>query len=182
MLLWLILVASASAAEISLRNEPNVTVVKIEGRIIPGDSSEFARIAGSLAGRVLVVLNSPGGTLLDGLVIGETINHKGYYTGVADSAVCTSSCGLIWLAGKVRLLGNSARIGFHAAYTGSGDAARETGAGNALVGAYLTKLGLSYGAIAFLTEAAPGTMNWLHPEDAQRVGIEYVMVPAHRAQ
>ncbi len=39
-------------------------------------------------------------------------------------------------------------------------------------GAYLSQLGLSQSAIAYVTEAAPESMAWLTPEDARNLGIE----------
>jgi hypothetical protein len=48
--------------------------------------------------------------------------------------------------------------------------------GNALVGAYLNKLGLSYGAIVYLTDAPPDDMQWLNPEDAEKAGITYSLI------
>jgi hypothetical protein len=87
-------------------------------------------------------------------------------------ALCASACGWIWLAGTTRYVSLAAQIGFHAVYTGtSGDV---SSAGNALVGAYLIKLGLSYQAIAFVTSAPPDSIRWIHPADAERIGIQYV--------
>jgi hypothetical protein len=37
----------------------------------------------------------------------------------------------------------------------------ETGMGNALAGAYMREIGLSYKAIAYITEASPYDMTWL---------------------
>lgn len=66
----------------------------------------------------------------------------------------------------------SALVGFHAAYISTYDESKETGMGNALVGVYLTELGLSVEAVMYLTVAAPNEMNWLTIEDAQQVGID----------
>jgi hypothetical protein len=53
----------------------------------------------------------------------------------------------------------------------------ETGAGNALVGAYLSRLGLSDRAILYIEQASPDTMTWLTPGDAQDVGIAVDTLP-----
>ena len=94
-------------------------------------------------------------------------------TAVPDGAACASVCGLIWLAGSPRLLAASSKIGFHAAYREDGS---ESGQANALVGAYLSRLGLSYRAIAFVTERGSDGMNWLHPSDAAGIGISYTLI------
>ena len=51
------------------------------------------------------------------------------------------------------------KIGFHAArnqVTG-----KETGSGNALIGAYLNKLRLPYPAVFYITQASPESITWL---------------------
>jgi hypothetical protein len=59
---------------------------------------------------------------------------------------------LAWLGGTKRLMSADSKIGFHAArnwVTG-----KETGSGNALIGAYLKKLGLAYPAVLYITQAS----------------------------
>jgi invasion protein IalB len=65
------------------------------------------------------------------------------------------------------------KIGFHAAYTPDG---RETGVGNALIGAYLNKIGLPYSAVAYITQAAPRSMTWLSAAEAKKHGIDVELV------
>jgi hypothetical protein len=62
------------------------------------------------------------------------------------------------------------RIGFHAAY--SSKTGQETGVGNALVGAYLNKIGLPYSAVIYISQAAPNSMTWLSIADAEKQGID----------
>ena len=52
-----------------------------------------------------------------------------------------------------------ARIGFHAAYNSK--TGQDTGLGNALVGAYLRRIGLPYSAVIYISQAAPNSMSWL---------------------
>ena len=63
-------------------------------------------------------------------------------------------------------------VGFHATYTEEGGNKVESGAGNALVGRYLTLLNLSEKAILFATMAPPGKLNYLTLKNATAVGIE----------
>jgi hypothetical protein len=65
-------------------------------------------------------------------------------------------------------MGRKAHIGFHAVSIGGA----ETGAGNALVGAYLERLGLPERAIFYATIAGPKEMLWLTPENAKKLGID----------
>jgi hypothetical protein len=143
----------------------------IRGEIERGDAETFSAVANALPpGKVVVGLDSPGGVLRTGLNIGITIHKRGYGTVVYSE--CDSVCGLIWLAGTPRSFAEDANLGFHVAYIKdeNGDVL-ESGQGNALAGAYLANLGLSYTAIAYLTSAAPDEMAWLTPAKARQLGI-----------
>jgi hypothetical protein len=67
-----------------------------------------------------------------------------------------------------------AQIGFHAAYIKNEGRPSESGVGNALVGSYLTQIGLSEKAVVYITLAAPTEMTWLTFSDAEQIGIEVV--------
>jgi hypothetical protein len=67
-------------------------------------------------------------------------------------------------------MGPRSQIGFHAAY--NGDTREITSTGNALVGAYLNKIGLPYSAVVYITAAAPDAVTWLNAIDAMKLGIE----------
>ena len=165
------IILSANAATIKYEGiMEGLNVISITGQIAAGDADRFKEIATTLTGPTVVRLHSPGGLVVDGLNIGIAIHSLGYQTAVLDDAVCASACGLIWLAGKPRLLTESSKIGFHAASRGDG---QESGKGNAFVGAYLRSLDLSYEAIAYLTDAPPDDMQWLSASDAVKVGITY---------
>jgi hypothetical protein len=69
-------------------------------------------------------------------------------------------------------MSDTAKIGFHAAYTDQRGQSNVSAPGNALVGAYLTRLGLPDRAIVYITHSAPNEMQWLNFSDAQRFGIE----------
>lgn len=172
---------AARAASITSSTGNGFNLIVINGPIVLEDIQTFdnvsAGIASAYAIPIIVALNSDGGNLIAGLTIGEAIRAKQYSTAVVSGSRCASVCAMIWLAGTKRFLANTATLGFHAAYTGVGDDARESGQANAVVGAYLSKLGLSYSAVAFATAAGPTEMQWLHPVDAQRLGITLEVLP-----
>ena len=165
--------AQANAAEISVLERGVIGVI---GEIVKGDADKFAAIAMTAPAGSVVGLSSGGGSIIESLMIGEAIHARHFATGVPNDRTCASACGLIWLAGGPRYLGTTAKVGFHAAYTLKEGVASEVGSGNALVGAYLTKLGFSYEAVVYLTSAAPSDMTWLHPAEAERMGIEAVII------
>jgi hypothetical protein len=170
-------VRAAAAAEIAVLPDSSGSqpVIIVDGTLEEGDEKIFRKVALPLENAV-VFFNSPGGNLLAGLGIGRAIRLQEFATAVADSNLCASACGLAWLGGTQRLAGPNARIGFHAAYIQKNGEASETGAGNAVVGAYLNQLGMSQSAIVYLTSAPPEGMQWLPLAEAKRYGIELELV------
>jgi hypothetical protein len=99
-------------------------------------------------------------------------------TFVPGDRACASACALIWVAGWLRTVGDTPQIGFHAAY--DADTGRETGTGNAVMGAYLRDLGLSYKAIHLMTHKGPTNLEWLTPDLAQEVGVAWLKLEPPR--
>jgi ATP-dependent protease ClpP protease subunit len=163
--------SGASAAEIKVVPPSAVgrlPLIMVIGDIDSEDGEDFVRKASSLD-NALVVFNSDGGSLFSGINIGETIHRKKFKTVVTEDSKFASASAFAWLGGSERFMTRGARIGFHAAY--DADTGRETGVGNAVLGAYLSKIGLSYDAIIYITKAAPSEMTWLTPGEAARHGI-----------
>jgi hypothetical protein len=154
----------------------NVRAISIEGVIGPDDFKAFQRKASPLVGRYLVGLQSPGGNLFAALEIGEFIRQRGWLTFVFDE--CDSACAAIWLAGVPRLMTPKAKIGFHAASVNG----QEKGNGNALVGAYMNRLGLGYNAVLWATTAAPDDIAYLTPAKAKELGIDVEMAEDDQRQ
>ena len=173
------IISSAKAATINYADVDGLDTITVVGPINDGDAERFEEVAAAITGRALVVLSSPGGLVTDGLDIGIAIRRHRYATSVPDSAVCSSICGLMWLAGEPRFISPSSKVGFHAAYRTDG---QESGKANALIGAYLSKLGLSYDAIAYMTDAPPDDMRWLTPVDAEKYHITYSLIRPSRVE
>lgn len=147
-------------------------IIRVSGQFDAGDDKKLTRALLETHGQQVVVFESPGGSLLAGLAMGRAIRIQGAHTAVDDGAACASACGLAWLGGVRRLMGHSAKVGFHAAYyVDDQGRAIETGQGNALIGAYLNQLGLSEKAVLYITQAAPAEMTWLNFDDADDLGI-----------
>ena len=162
---------AASIKDSPVDKEPNIGVVVVQGEFISGDANRF-NAAIQKYSKGIVLFESGGGDLATGLEIGTTIRMKGFRTGVAPNSLCASSCALAWLGGVERYLSPTSKLGFHAAYSVDGSTTRETGLGNAVVGAYLTRIGLPIDAVIYITKAPPEEMTWLNPNDAKKVGID----------
>ncbi len=165
----------ALAATITVRPQASdrPIVVMVEGSLVAVDEDQFAAKTAPLSS-AFVALSSDGGSLVAGLRMGEAIRQKGFSTIVPDGGRCASACALAWLGGVERFIGTDARIAFHVAYDPASD--RETGVGNAVVGAYLTKIGLPYEAVMYITQAAPNDMTWLNMSDAAQRGIRVTLL------
>ena len=145
-------------------------LILIKGEIIRGDEKAFKDIALNTESAI-VIFNSPGGLLRPALEIGKTIRIKGFSTAVLDSD-CTSSCAIAWLAGQPRMLSKKSGVGFHAIYIEDESGKKiPTGAGNALVGSYLSNLGLNDSVVAYVSEASPDEIKWLTKEHADKIGL-----------
>lgn len=145
----------ANAAYIERSDEDGITLITITGDLVADDLAQFRQVSAG-AQSAMVVMASPGGSLLAGIEIGKTIRLRGFNTMVMPADACVSACALAWLGGHYRFMAPRPLIGFHAAWVIDEEGVqRETGSGNALVGAYLTNLGLPEQAVYELTSAAP---------------------------
>jgi len=161
-------VAGAAIITVESRNDNEPALVFVAGKLEPGDGDQF-RSKTSFLSKAVVSFRSDGGSVTAAIQIGEIIRLKGFTTSVAQDARCASACALAWLGGIKRFMSADSKIGFHAAYNPDG---RESGVGNAMIGAYLNKIGLSYSALTYITQAAPNSMRWLSARDAEKHGID----------
>jgi hypothetical protein len=161
----------AHAASISVESTglDKPALVVVQGSFEKKDGDQFFTKTGSL-GSAMVRLESKGGSLVAGIQIGETIRLKGFQTLVPAGARCASACAMAWLGGTQRFLGPGAQIGLHSASNSKSGQSSNTA--NALLGAYLNRVGLPYSAVAYITQTAPQSMAWLGIADAKRLGIE----------
>jgi len=164
----------AVAATVTVRPETpdRPIVVVVEGSLAAFDEDQFAAKTAPLSS-AFVAFSSDGGSLVAGLRIGEAIRRKRFSTIVPDGRRCASACALAWLGGVERFIGISGKISFHAAYDAASD---ESGIGTAVVDAYLSKIGLPYEAVIYITQTASNEMTWLNMSDAAQRGIRVTLL------
>jgi hypothetical protein len=166
------------AAQIEVSGPPDARAIAIVGTIETADTETFQEKTRMLR-EAVVLLKSNGGDVVTAIRIGEMVRARRFPTFVTDT--CASACTLIWLAGSQRYMSSYAGIGFHQA--SNRDTGEVSGAGNALVGSYLTRLGLSYDAVLYATSAPPDDIKWMTPADARHVGIDVrVLDPGERTE
>jgi hypothetical protein len=145
-------------------------------------------------------LNSLGGSLGGGILLGELFRSMGVPTEVGSSApidnstelglsdrapgVCASACAYAFLGGTDRSLDDPARLGFHRFYQANAlteptaklftgkdlGDAQITTAGLVL---YLLKMGVDPSVISLASEAGPNEMRWISKDEAQKLRITY---------
>lgn len=182
---WIILLSLCSFAlsrgdaatiEYKFNATTNRIAIRLSGTITSGDFQRFESTISTYKDGT-IFLSSDGGLILEALAIGQLVRERNFETVVLKNRTCASSCGLIWLAGTGRTIEGNGRVGFHAAYILQKKLASESGTANALVGAYLERLGLNSEAIIFATNAAPNQMKWLSKIDASKTAISTSFVP-----
>ncbi len=163
----------ANAADISVTTstEFGMPVINVIGAIDSSDGDKFSILAYRQP-NALVSFDGPGGSLLAGIQIGTIIRMKGFSTAVRGGNSCASACAYAWLAGHQRYADGNSSIGFHAAYTVNQGVAKESGVGNALLGSYLARIGLSDESIIYFTSSPPEGIAWLKGSAAAKLGLK----------
>jgi membrane-bound ClpP family serine protease len=177
-LLACVLVQSAQAQTVKLvteRTANHPALILLKGQIVKPTNnwplSRFTQIAASQNEQTIVLLDSPGGSVAAAIEIGKIIKRRGFKTAVPDFERCLSACALIWLAGKERLVGGSASIGFHS--TRPALTSFETSyRGNAAVEGYLAYALNRPELTAYVTKASPRSMTWLTIADAKELKLD----------
>ena len=161
--------AHAASISIEATGVDKPALVVVQGSFDAKDGEQFFTKTSSLPA-ALVRLQSNGGGLVAGIQIGETIRLRGFQTLVPTGARCASACAIAWLGGTQRFMEPGAQIGLHSAYNAK--SGQGTGIANALLGAYLNRVGLPYSVVVYIMQSAPQSITWLSIADARRLGIE----------
>jgi hypothetical protein len=170
-------VATGSGTSISAGRFRQRDAIYVKGTLRSEDDEAFARVGSGLSNPI-IVFSGPGGAAISAINIGRFIHVHHWDTLVPEGESCMSACALAWLGGAHRYIaGPDSRVGFHAAYRVIGGQALESGVGNAVVGAYLSRLGLSERAIIYVTMSGPDDVQLLTLRDASMLGIQVSILP-----
>lgn len=92
---------------------------RLEGAIAPGDGARVAaRLAAAEPPIETLLLQSPGGSVEDALLLGRTIRREGIATRVLQGEYCLSACPYVFAGGTERSAEPGAAIGVHQHYFG----------------------------------------------------------------
>jgi hypothetical protein len=130
-----------------------------------------------------VVLDSPGGSVVDALAIGSLIHEKGLATKVAAGSLCASSCPIIFASGATRIASNEAAIGVHQIYAAAlagdpqnalrvaGTAMSDAQTTTATIISHLTETGVDPALWLHALETPPDRLYYFTPEEMQRLRL-----------
>jgi hypothetical protein len=91
--------------------------LRLTGSIDVGAAERFAAEIAARGEYVeTIVLDSPGGSVVDALAIGDLIHESGLATMVGAGALCASSCPIVLASGAERFASPEAAIGVHQIY------------------------------------------------------------------
>jgi len=106
------------------KNFSNYNLIYASGKIRHGDLYRLKNTLRKVSKRkqTIVVFNSAGGELNEGLEIGKFLKYRHIGTAVQQNGICASSCALAFLGGrdkygrKLMILPENSRLGYHSFY------------------------------------------------------------------
>lgn len=155
-----------------------------EGQIEQGDAARLSEVvanAGLNSG--IILFNSPGGSLADGVLLGETVRKLGFSTGIAKfenermvkSGICASACAYAFAGGVHRYYeAGEQSLGIHQFYAAPGGAEISIGEAQEISGllvAYLKTMGIDPVVFTISSGAGPDGMFWLTADQAEELRL-----------
>ena len=148
-------------------------VLEATGRIVSGDASKFAKALATLPasphGVPIVLLDSPGGSVTEALLMSKHLNGKPAHMVIANGAKCASACAsILFIAGKYRTMEAFGRFGQHSCSLNG----IQNQACNDKISEHALNNGVSYGSVAaFVTYVPPKDILWFSRTEIDCWGI-----------
>lgn len=161
-------------------SEGNKTRIYADGEITSNTAQEFrAFVKANKIENARVLLNSGGGSLLQGIRLGSVIRELGFDTGIAsyskgkmiEQGICASACAYAFAGGVGRYYSAAqTRLGIHQFYSTESKLTNQTSQEiSGMIVAYLQKMGVDAFAFTASTLAGADNMLWLTKEDAEKL-------------
>lgn len=186
---------TSNSAEIRISSFQNLTgnivgrSYHINGEILKGDSQKLKNliILQSTDVNSIITLNSPGGSVQEGILLGEIVKAARLETWVQSGQTCASACFFIWINGANRFapIGNThlnantkkienPKIGLHRPYFKSienNDSSIENQANLLkIIDQYLSEKRIPRRLIDILMNRASNDIYWLNADDLMEIG------------
>jgi hypothetical protein len=172
---------AAVIANANLGSDRNRRALAVTGEIGPAAAGWLrARMdEAQLAPGDLILLSSPGGSLVQATIMGEAIRSRGLNTavGVADASgrvrpgYCASACVLAFAGGKVRYGVDGSALGVHRFVNASPgkDPVADTQQVAGIVLGYFTRMGVSPAVFEAMSQTSE--IRWLDPKQALAMNL-----------
>lgn len=156
----------------------NTRALRLIGTIAPGDGKRFTDYM-TAEDRPFdaLLLNSPGGSVMDALDIGRAVRASGMNTELTSGDVCLSACPYILAAGIVRDVPEDAWVGVHQHYFGENTvlpaflAVKDIQRGQGAVMGYLDEMGIDPMVMRHALLTPPEEIYILLPDELARYRI-----------
>lgn len=150
----------------------------LEGGIVPGDAERIEKQLAELAPKPEgVVLNSPGGSVQDALMLGRYLRSADLTTALRSGDICYSACPYLLAAGTSRTIPDDASVGVHQHYFGESTllpafvAVNDIQRGQGEVMTYLDRMGIDPLVMQHALVTPPSEIYVLLPEELARYGF-----------
>lgn len=154
--------------------------VYASGEIESGDAARLRSFLQTNSVKdVKIAFDSPGGSLAEGLALGQLIRTLQLDTTIASAAIgqkatCASACAYAFAGGVGRFYDDTAgRLGIHQFYStgSSGMRQEDVQLVSGVLVSYLTTMGVDANAFSMSTLAKSNNMVWLSAEEADNLGL-----------
>ena len=154
-------------------------VWRLEGGIAPGDATRIAdRLSEVQPAPRTLVIQSPGGSVQDALVLGRHLRAEAFETRMLAGEYCYSACPYLFAGGAQRSLEDGASLGVHQHYFGQSTilpafvAVEDIQRGQGEVMAYLDEMGIDPMVMRPALATPPDEIYVLLDEEIERYGFE----------
>lgn len=163
--------------------ESGTVVIWAQGDIETGDHKKLeALLKSSKNKKVFVLLNSDGGYVDEGLLMGSAIRKHGANTGIDtpyinQKAICASSCALVFYGGHDRVMTSNSALGVHQMRTESTNARLTEESAQfwtSLVYQYADEVNMPRELVHIMFRTPPKDMFFVSPKEANRIGARAV--------
>lgn len=151
---------------------------RLEGTVAEGDGERIIKLLREARPRAgQLVLQSPGGSVDDALVLGRHLREEGIETRMLEGEYCFSACPYILAGGAARDIPDSALVGVHQHYFGESTilpaafAVEDIQSGQGAVMRYLDAMGIDPMLMQHALTTPPDEIYILLPEELRDYGL-----------
>lgn len=155
--LSLLLAVPSYAAQITVIKNENVTRLRVDGEIAEKDSEKFVALLKQHPEITVIELNSNGGLVYEGLVMGAAVHDRRLSTLIRNKEHCLSICSVVFLSGYVKFIYPESKLGVHTAKNAITN--KRDDKTNTVIAWYFGSLGYPLGLVDKWVNSEPDSIN-----------------------